>query len=140
MAELIVSVYRAELIVIVYRADACAKQRSTGDIRSEAHLALLGVDQPLADALNADARHKLPDLVIIYTSPQCTKEVNGLAGEGVHKRLNLLLGDIVMLENTSAHTHTVLTGGSPVELLHTPITNQGCIQSAEIVTCSEVMP
>ena len=42
--------------------------------------------------------------------------------------------DIILSEDTLAHTNLVLTGGSPVELLHTSITDKGSVQSGEIVT------
>jgi hypothetical protein len=40
------------------------------------------------------------------------------------------------LEDAHAHADAVLAGGVPVVLLHTAITNEGCVQGGEIVTCA----
>ncbi len=40
----------------------------------------------------------------------------------------------VYLEDAGGNSDTVLAGGCPVELLHTSITDQWCIQCGEIVT------
>ena len=67
-------------------------------------------------------------LVVVDTGPHGTEEVDGLAGEGVHDVLHLEAGDAVMLEDAHADANTVLTGGVPVELLHTAITDQRRVQ------------
>lgn len=38
------------------------------------------------------------------------------------------------LEDSGGNTDAVLAGGCPVELLHTPITDERCVQGGEIVT------
>lgn len=54
--------------------------------------------------------------------------------EGVDDLDDRLVADIVGLEDTLADTDTVVTGGSPVELLHTTVTDQRGVQRREIVT------
>ncbi len=101
----------------------------------KAHLALLGVDEPGTDVLHANLLDKVPDFVVVHTCPQGSKEVDGLAGEGVHNLLHLTTSHTVLLEDTHGDTNAVLTSGSPVELLHTPVTNQWGVQGAEVITC-----
>jgi len=59
---------------------------------------------------------------------------NRLARECIYKLDNVLLGNIVSPEDTGANTNTVLSGWSPVELLHTSITNERGIQGGEIIS------
>ena len=44
------------------------------------------------------------------------------------------------LEDAHADTDTVFPGRGPVELLHTPITDEGCVQGREIVSCTHTRP
>ena len=57
------------------------------------------VDQAPANVLNASIFHKAADTVIVHTSTQGTKKVNGLAREGVHDFLDLAVTDVVVLHS-----------------------------------------
>ena len=41
------------------------------------------------------------------------------------------------LEDASAHADAVLTSRGPIELLHAAITDEGCIQGAEVIACAD---
>lgn len=62
---------------------------------------------------------------------------DGLARESVNKLAYILCRNTINAEDTSADTNTVLTGGGPVELLHTTITDKWSVQCGEIVTSDD---
>ena len=96
--------------------------------------ALSGVDQSLAQVLQTGVHDELSDLIIIDSSSESTEEIDGLVREGVDELLDGGLADVVLLEDTSADSNSVLSGWVPVELLHTSITNERSVQGGEIVT------
>ena len=58
----------------------------------------------------------------------------GLAWESVDKLGNLFDGDAIGSEDTGADSDTVFSGGSPVEFLHTTVTDEGSVEGGEVVT------
>lgn len=62
---------------------------------------------------------------------------NGLSRESIDQLDNVLNGDVVGPEDTCAHTDTIFSGRSPVELLHTTVTNQGSVEGGEVVTSDD---
>jgi hypothetical protein len=96
--------------------------------------ALSHVDQLLADVLEAHFLDELSDLVVVHTSSQGAKEIDGLAVESFNQASNVILADTVSHEDTVGNTNTIFKGRGPVELFHTTITNQRSVQSGEIVT------
>lgn len=58
---------------------------------------------------------------------------DGLAWEAVDDLDDVLVGDVVGAEDTLADADTVVAGGSPVELLHTPVTDERRVQRGEVV-------
>lgn len=59
---------------------------------------------------------------------------DGLAGEGVNDLDNVGIGDAISTEDTLADTNTVFSGGGPVELLHTTVTDEGGIKGREVIS------
>ena len=72
--------------------------------------------------------------VIVDACTQGTEEVDGLAGERVHKLLDLLLAQLVVFEDALAHSDAVGAGRVPIVLLHAAVTDKGGIQRAEVVS------
>lgn len=60
-----------------------------------------------------------------------------MAWEGVDQLDDVLVGDIVGTEDTFAHTDTVVPSGSPVEFLHTTVTDERSVKSGEVVTSDD---
>ncbi|MFS7968615.1 hypothetical protein Hanom_Chr09g00799661 [Helianthus anomalus] len=60
-----------------------------------------------------------------------------LARESVNKLGNIFIRHTISLENTAADTNSVFSSWSPVELLHTPITDEGSIKGRKIVTSDD---
>ena len=102
------------------------------------HLMLLTMTQNSINAKSADTlnRRRLHDAGNAErgTHPEGTKEVDGLAGEGVDNGLDLAARHAIMLEDAHADADAVLARGRPVELLHAPVTDQGCVQGGEVIT------
>lgn len=98
-------------------------------------LTLTNQDTP-TKTIQALTFNELSYSVVINTRTQSTKEVNGLPREGVHKVLDLAAVEVVVLEDSKAHTNTIFTSWVPVVLLHASITDERSIQCAEIITCN----
>ena len=59
---------------------------------------------------------------------------NRLPREGVDQPGDFVSANLVLTEDSLAHTDAILASGRPVKLLHTSITDEGGVQGREIVT------
>mmetsp|Transcript_1153 Transcript_1153/g.7498 ORF Transcript_1153/g.7498 Transcript_1153/m.7498 type:complete len:252 (+) Transcript_1153:291-1046(+) len=123
------------VLLLIGQLLAIAQQRFNGHLGPlEGHGTVLRVDQPLAQILDPNTSNEVAYHVIVHTRTKSTKEIDGLAREGIHKQLYVLLRHAILTEDAHRYTNAILPGWLPVELLHTPITNERGIQGGEIVT------
>jgi hypothetical protein len=135
LAEVLVSKLHAlDVLLLLHKHVTVLQELVDGHLGLlEGRRTLPGVDEPLADVLHANPGHPLAHLVVVDTGTQGTEEVDGLAGEGVDDLDDVIVGDVVGAEDALADTDPVLAGGSPVELLHTTVTDERRVEGGEVV-------
>ncbi|OIF80114.1 hypothetical protein A7M47_17960 [Acinetobacter baumannii] len=135
LAEVLVSkLHTLDILLLLHQHVTVLEELLDGHLGLlEGRWALPGVDEPLADVLHSGLGDPLADLVVVHPGTQGTEEVDGLPREGVDELGNGLVGDAVGAEDTLADTDPVLAGGSPVDLLHTTVTDEWRVQGGEVV-------